>query len=148
MRLIIASGEILSIGTAIYILASYPEFSLLCLLPLAFALCLPMLLRAALDAKYSLFYLLFLGASFLRYIIHPLLIALVKQYDEVAIATSITLADMNSAVGLMVYEIVVCTLVILYIWSKSKKRENIHIYQTNKSAIVLPKRKRIYGLIK
>lgn len=146
MIFLILTGELICICTAVFVVFAYSEFWVLCFLPITLGCCLPMLVSTALKAKYSLFYVLFLGCTLLRYIVHPILIAFFREYDEIAMLVTIDLNTMNKAVGLMVYELLVCTVIIYYIGSRAKRREISQIEDIKEVDIDLPQNTGIYKI--
>lgn len=124
-------GVFLGIIACMFCLYSYAAYSALALVPLVFSFCFPILLKIALKSRYSVFYLIFTATTFLRYVVHPVLVAYFREYSEVSIATQLSLHHMTNAAYMMCYELIVCTIAIFYIWRRSTIREERNLIRMN-----------------
>lgn len=147
-------GVFLGIFASIFCFFSYAEYSALALVPLVFSFCFPILLKIALRSKYSIFYLIFTVATFLRYVVHPVLVAYFQEYSEVSIATHLSFRHMTNAAYMMCYELIVCTITIFCIWCRSTVREkrsltrmNMHNTANQQKKFEIPESTDIYKLL-
>lgn len=121
----------------------HPGYNLMFLLPLVFSVCFVFFLSNVLFKTPNLFIMVFLAVSFSRYVILPLLIAKTGWYYGRSVVPP-TDNNFELAIKLMLYELIVVSIYILFIFKKKYwKLKTIYLRNDN---IILPKTTDMYIL--
>lgn len=135
MRFYNIALKISSIFSFAYLLLNTdePGFEFVFTLPIVFLLCY-LFLREFVEFNTNvLFFPFFIGVSFLRYVVGPFLLCFSGVFFGENIAYHLSVESIRISIFLMNYELVICSIVLCFLFNKNKK-----ICKVESNQILLP----------
>lgn len=102
----------------LFLFANERGFEIVWILPLVFGLCYPLLYKVVKNNKLLLFFPAFITVAFLRYVVNPFLLCYTDNYFPPVMSISPQASSLYTAVYLMSYELVFCSLLIYFLFRK------------------------------